>query len=546
MNIISQFINIESKNVFMKMAGQGPVIFVFHQSPQSSTSSMEWIAELGKNYLVIAPDTPGYGHSDPLTIQSPSVTDFAHFFVQLIDQLKITQFAVVGTHTGAAIAAKIAVLKAENTFAAFFDGFPAFEAQEAKELLGDYLPAFVPSWDASHLAWLWSRIREQTIFFPWYNRNPENRMNYDCRDPKAMQDWARDFLLAGESYCSAYAAAFNENGTQLSADVRCPALFCYHQSDPLTAHLDRLKFTTDYQKSIIIKPESKNKFALAREHFDQYSSQLSHQKPEITGDSLLAGKNIVHTVEGELSLFYQPLAIVNNTKKIINRFWLHDLTRSLASIIEHLDENSSYQEIAIDLPGHGLTTINQSSHSPKQFAKLIKENLTSCPDIIMSEGASLGYAIALAKHFKNCRVISINGYLLNDKTRKIFTNDSIPDLSPQWNGGHLQSAWQASRLSRLFWPWNKTIKSQIIPGKIDLNENSIAQQTLDWLTCAEFLPEIIKQLGLHSIKLMTTNQLNIFYIIGHPAQKIYPEIKATIHLVDTNRDSIWNLALQLK
>ena len=63
--IISQFVQLGERKVFLRAAGQGPTLLLLHQSPQNSRALIPWIERLSANYAVFAPDTPGFGYSDP-------------------------------------------------------------------------------------------------------------------------------------------------------------------------------------------------------------------------------------------------------------------------------------------------------------------------------------------------------------------------------------------------------------------------------------------------------------------------------------------------
>ncbi len=66
------------------------------------------IAELAKHAHVLAPTHPGFGRSD-LPKGMRSVDDLSYFYLDLLDQLDLSEITVVGVSFGAWIAAEIAV-----------------------------------------------------------------------------------------------------------------------------------------------------------------------------------------------------------------------------------------------------------------------------------------------------------------------------------------------------------------------------------------------------------------------------------------------------
>src|SRR5690606_16194565 len=121
------------------------------------------------------------------------------------------------------------------------NGLVALDDEEIAAIVGDYLPVVAPAWDGSHLAWLWARMREQTIFFPWYDRRLETRLNYDVPSPEHLQAGLDELLSAGPHYRTAYYAAFTAHAERRLPGMRVPALVTAAAHDPLRQHLARLQ-----------------------------------------------------------------------------------------------------------------------------------------------------------------------------------------------------------------------------------------------------------------------------------------------------------------
>ena len=52
-----------TRQVHYRRGGQGPVVLLLHQSPQSSREMEPLIEAWGQSFTLIAPDSPGYGFS---------------------------------------------------------------------------------------------------------------------------------------------------------------------------------------------------------------------------------------------------------------------------------------------------------------------------------------------------------------------------------------------------------------------------------------------------------------------------------------------------
>ena len=80
-------------------AGSGPVIFLLHQSPKSADEYKPLMEMWSNDFLMIAPDTPGFGASDPLESQKVTIEEIAEATIELADALGIDRFGLYGFHT---------------------------------------------------------------------------------------------------------------------------------------------------------------------------------------------------------------------------------------------------------------------------------------------------------------------------------------------------------------------------------------------------------------------------------------------------------------
>lgn len=86
--------------------GKVPLLCI-HLTPLAAVVYSKFLAEMGRDRLSIAMDTPGYGNSDPPPAQ-PSIADYTSALVELLDTLNIGQVNVMGFHTGSKIALDLA------------------------------------------------------------------------------------------------------------------------------------------------------------------------------------------------------------------------------------------------------------------------------------------------------------------------------------------------------------------------------------------------------------------------------------------------------
>jgi pimeloyl-ACP methyl ester carboxylesterase len=102
---------------YLSRAGEGVPVVLLHGIGSNGASFEPLIAALDARYLVIAWDAPGYGSSTPLAADWPDASDYAVAARRLLDHLGIGRCVIVGHSLGTLIAARFAVLFADQVAA---------------------------------------------------------------------------------------------------------------------------------------------------------------------------------------------------------------------------------------------------------------------------------------------------------------------------------------------------------------------------------------------------------------------------------------------
>lgn len=116
-------------------AGQHAPVVLLHQTPLSGRMFSELLPVLGSDRVVLAPDTPGYGESDPPPAPV-AVGDYAEALYGLIAELK-EPVDLVGYHTGALLAAEIAARHPEVVRRLVLVSYPLFTPERRAALKTD-------------------------------------------------------------------------------------------------------------------------------------------------------------------------------------------------------------------------------------------------------------------------------------------------------------------------------------------------------------------------------------------------------------------------
>ena len=198
--------------------GNGTPLVLLHPSPLSSAFMEPVMQVLPDGLLAIAPDTPGYGASDPLTEVSADLGGYVAWLQQFMQSLGHQRFALYGSATGAQIAIEFARSRPESTLFVVLDNAAHFTAAEREAMLARYFPDLGPQADGSHLQQAWQMVNALWQWFPWYQQDEAHRVGQTGSVPPlaVLQAMLIDHLRAGADYARAYRAAMqNEDASRL-------------------------------------------------------------------------------------------------------------------------------------------------------------------------------------------------------------------------------------------------------------------------------------------------------------------------------------------
>jgi pimeloyl-ACP methyl ester carboxylesterase len=231
--ILRGFVCTSFGQVHYRTAGSGPPILLCHASPGSSKQLEGLILELAKGRTVFAPDTPGNGDSSPLNLAHPQAADYARGLVEFMDGAGLARCDAYGSHTGAAIAAELAILAPDRLELLVLDGLGVFDDAERTQYLDCYANAFEPDLDGAYLLRAFMFCRDQYLFFPWYARDRTHRRDGGLPPPARLHDWVLEVLKASQTYPLAYHAAFAYPALERARLIRQPTLALAAEDDPL-------------------------------------------------------------------------------------------------------------------------------------------------------------------------------------------------------------------------------------------------------------------------------------------------------------------------
>ena len=448
--ITRHFIDIDGRQVHYRRAGQGPALLLIHQSPQNSRMWLEMLVRYAPHFTVIAPDTPGFGYSDPLPAGRHDIAAFGQATWQLVQALGLQQVAVHGMHTGGLIAAWLAWAHPQAVRALVVDGYAAFTPEESARYGDAYLPPFVPGWDGAHLRWLWSRIREQKYFFPWYDGRAEAAMAIPPATVQATHDAVMDVMEVGDHYRSAYAAAFAHNDHHWLAELQVPSLLVYRHGDPLIAHMSRLH---GLPAQVQVVEEVGGTPAMV-ERLDAWLPQVMANAADAPAVPLTPASRgwrrvLIETEQGDVAGWHRA-----GDGEL--QVWLH--APGTAAFVPAQADGTSGALLLVDLPGHGASCETDASLDVatmvEGLAALVEDVSGGSAFSIQVHGAAAAYLPGLCERFgaRLLRAQLHTPWLLDTEEKRCLL-DGLPLTAHDRAGGYMVDAWHWERERHLLWPW---------------------------------------------------------------------------------------------
>ncbi|MCZ0944022.1 MAG: alpha/beta fold hydrolase [Gammaproteobacteria bacterium] len=407
-----------------RVAGSGPPLFALHPSPLDSAFMETLMARLADRATVIAPDTPGFGDSDPLPGPIHDLGPCVRAMKALRQALGLDRVGVYGSATGAQIAVEWAKTEPQALSGIVLDNAAAFGEAERRRILKGYLPDVTPSPDASHLARAWLAAHDGTLFFPWQAPSTENRISPELAPAAAMQATARGYLRAGPGYASIYRAAFRNERVERLAPVAIPLVILRWQGSILARWTGRLD-TQSWGAHVT----------------------MAHCGPSLEDRWTCLDRNLEHILPadsmraGDLCLDSGCLRHVDSSFGQI-RYWQPDgepPTRLLipqpgatgASLPDSAQERAS---VVVDLPGHGGSALPASPN----FGHCVEavRRVAAAMDGAARSVAGAGASDAIAQ-----AVAADDSALDHAVTSSAEFQGQPPDLTPERSGAHLFRAW---------------------------------------------------------------------------------------------------------
>lgn len=221
--------------------GSGRPLLLVHGAGSAARVGERLADSLMGKRPFIGIDFPGHGESDPLAdIETDTVAAYADSLAQAVDRLNLTQVDVLALEGGGCAALELAALKPGLIKRLALCDILCPGAEEHDEFRTRYAPTITPDEHGGYLLQAWHFIRDQYLFWPWFDKRKENFL---WEPPYAELEFVHakvvELLKSLTSFQSFYHSHFDYPFEERLRGSAAPLSVYTFPHDPKRAHAER-------------------------------------------------------------------------------------------------------------------------------------------------------------------------------------------------------------------------------------------------------------------------------------------------------------------
>jgi pimeloyl-ACP methyl ester carboxylesterase len=206
---------------YLKSGSPGkPPLVLLHQCPSSSEMYRNLMGFLGRDFVVYAPDLPGFGGSEQILDQI-SVKGLASVMASFMKAIELPACTVFGHHTGASVAVQLACSFPEQVDKLILSGPPCLSKDEQARFRSLLVKPYAMDEDGDYILHAWQKLR---------SKGKDISLEISHRELTLS-------LVAGELVSEVYSAVFSHNMPDLLKRLDQPTLVVAGREDVMFPYM---------------------------------------------------------------------------------------------------------------------------------------------------------------------------------------------------------------------------------------------------------------------------------------------------------------------
>ncbi|MBM3504438.1 MAG: alpha/beta fold hydrolase [Alphaproteobacteria bacterium] len=253
-----RYVEIEGRQLMVRHyqeRGEGTPLVVVPPLPGSSLLCESLAKEASRHRPVFAIDPPGHGDSDGLPRERHAIETYALAITATLGVLGVRRAYIYGASVGAAVAVEVARRSDKLVAGLCLEGPMVLTDAERAAMAPRWAPSADPVWDGHHLTTMWHHLRDQQLFYPWYEKTlAATRWIEPELDPKRLHAHVVEMIKHPESFKPAWDAAFAFPMRRHLAELATPLLLAVRDTDPFRACFDHARAVAPQSKIARLSP----------------------------------------------------------------------------------------------------------------------------------------------------------------------------------------------------------------------------------------------------------------------------------------------------
>jgi pimeloyl-ACP methyl ester carboxylesterase len=207
-----------------------------------AASSVGTVEAITKSFIgrrtVLAFDLPGSGESDnTLGYDNIEVEHYAKVLHGVLETFGLEKVDFYGMWGGGFVGLDMALMPATRIRRLVMSNVFQHTGEEQRLIQENYTPEIVPVWHGGHLMQCWQQMRDQGIYYPWFDRTAKGVIKREpFLDTAMVHERVCSMLKAGNMYRTAYQSHFRYPTYEKLKASPVPTLIATTKWDPNNTH----------------------------------------------------------------------------------------------------------------------------------------------------------------------------------------------------------------------------------------------------------------------------------------------------------------------